>query len=109
MFEMETMYREIGIRKSVLDFGKKIEERLSERFQEIDKIAEYNQLKVIHAMQEKRVSADCFHYASGYGYDDHGRDTLEEVMRQFSIPRAHWYVHRLPVERMPWLWRLALI
>ena len=79
MFEMETMYREIGIRKSVLDFGKKIEERLSERFQEIDKIAEYNQLKVIHAMQEKRVSADCFHYASGYGYDDHGRDTLEEV------------------------------
>ena len=39
MFEMETMYREIGIRKSVLDFGKKIEERLSERFQEIDKIA----------------------------------------------------------------------
>ena len=79
MFEMETMYREIGIRKSVLDFGKKIEERLSERFQEIDKIAEYNQLKVIHAMQEKWVSADCFHYASGYGYDDHGRDTLEEV------------------------------
>jgi len=46
---------------------------------EIDKIAEYNQLKVLHAMQECRVSEACFNYASGYGYSDQGRDTLEEV------------------------------
>ncbi|WP_435082617.1 aminotransferase class I/II-fold pyridoxal phosphate-dependent enzyme [Ohessyouella blattaphilus] len=52
---------------------------LKERFAKIDEIAEYNQLKVIKAMQDNRVNADCFHYASGYGYDDVGRDTLEKV------------------------------
>lgn len=73
------MYESLGIRRSVLDFGLKIEEELKERFDAIDKVAEYNQLKVIHAMQANRVNAGCFHYASGYGYDDLGRDTLEKV------------------------------
>ena len=48
-------------------------------FKEIDENAEYNQLKVIHAMQKNKVSADCFQSSSGYGYDDFGRDTLEKV------------------------------
>jgi len=73
------MFNELGISKEVLAFGTSIEEKLSERFMEIDKIAEYNQLKVLHAMQECRVSEACFNYASGYGYSDQGRDTLEEV------------------------------
>lgn len=73
------MFEQLGISKAVLEFGEKIEETLSERFKEIDKVAEYNQLKVLHAMQECRVSEACFHYASGYGYSDQGRDTLEEV------------------------------
>ena len=42
-------------------------------------MAEYNQLKVLGAMQECRVNEGCFHYASGYGYSDRGRDVLEEV------------------------------
>ena len=46
---------------------------------EIDERAEYNQLKVIRAMQECRVSAECFQTSSGYGYNDLGRDTLEKV------------------------------
>ena len=79
MSEITNLYREIGISAPVLEFGTKIEKELKERFDEIDHVAEYNQLKVIKAMQENRVNAACFNYASGYGYDDQGRDTLEEV------------------------------
>lgn len=79
MLEIEAIYRQIGIRQNVLAFGGQIEKELKERFEQINQIAEYNQLKVIQAMQENRVSEGCFNYASGYGYDDQGRDTLEEV------------------------------
>ena len=73
------MYKKLGISEAVLAFGEKIEATLTERFKEIDSVAEYNQLKVLHAMQACRVSEQCFHYASGYGYNDYGRDTLEDV------------------------------
>ena len=73
------MYERLGISKEVFDFGAKMEEKLSDRFAAIDEMAEYNQLKVISAMQKNRVSAECFQGSSGYGYDDFGRDTLEKV------------------------------
>lgn len=76
---IEEMYESLGISKKVLEFGKQAELKLKERFEAIDRNAEYNQLKVIGAMQKNRVSEGCFHYASGYGYDDQGRDTLEKV------------------------------
>ena len=79
MSEITNMYEKMGIRPEVLKFGNTIEKDLKERFDEIDQRAEYNQLKVLHAMQKNRVSADCFNYVSGYGYDDHGRDTLEKI------------------------------
>lgn len=79
MPDMHNIYRQIGIRRSVLDFGNQIEASLKDRFDAIDQMAEYNQLKVIHAMQENRVNVSCFNYVSGYGYDDQGRDTLEKV------------------------------
>ena len=79
MVDTKNMYKELGISEKVYEFGMEIEKALKDRFAEIDKVAEYNQLKVIRAMQESRVSEECFHYASGYGYSDHGRDTLEEV------------------------------
>lgn len=60
-------------------FGEKIEASLKQRFEEIDARAEYNQLKVLKAMQDNRVSAECFNTTSGYGYNDLGRDTLEKV------------------------------
>lgn len=77
--DIASLYRNMGIRGEVLEFGLGIEAGLRERFAEIDMTAEFNQLKVIGAMQENRVNADCFHFASGYGYDDVGRDTLEDV------------------------------
>lgn len=79
MLNIEDMYLEMGIRREVYDFGSQIAGTLKERFDAIDKVAEYNQLKVVHAMQKCKVNAGCFKYASGYGYDDPGRDTLEEV------------------------------
>lgn len=78
----EAIYRQyetLGISKEVLDFGTSVEKELKERFDKIDTNAEYNQLKVIAAMQKNKVSAECFQASSGYGYNDLGRDTLERV------------------------------
>ena len=76
---LEEQYASLGISKEVYRFGEKIEHELKERFEEMNKRAEYNQMKVIKAMQENRVSAECFQTSSGYGYNDLGRDTLEKV------------------------------
>lgn len=73
------IYNKLGISDEVLHFVNEIACNLEKRFKAIDEIAEYNQLKVIHAMQENKVNEACFHYASGYGYNDFGRDTLEAV------------------------------
>lgn len=76
---IEQMYEELEIRPEVFRFGSQIEKGLEARFAQIQKTAEYNQLKVLDAMQKSRVSAECFHSGTGYGYNDIGRDTLEEV------------------------------
>ncbi|HJD46779.1 MAG TPA: methionine gamma-lyase family protein, partial [Candidatus Mediterraneibacter norfolkensis] len=75
----QEIYEQMGISRQVWALGQRTEEKLKDRFQEFDRTAEYNQLKVIHAMQENRVSEACFNYVSGYGYNDLGRDTLEAV------------------------------
>ncbi len=76
---MENIYEALGVSRPVLEFADEILKGLEERFRQIDETAEYNQLKVIKAMQEARVSAECFQATSGYGYNDLGRDTLEQV------------------------------
>ena len=77
--ETDSIYEELGISRKVLDFGTKIENDLKSRFEEIDKNAEFNQMKVIKAMQDNRVSDIHFAATTGYGYNDLGRDTLEAV------------------------------
>lgn len=76
---IKKQYEELGISEKVYTFGHQIDASLKERFDAIDTMAEYNQLKVIRAMQKNRVSAECFQTSSGYGYDDVGRDILEKV------------------------------
>ena len=76
---LQEQYERLGISPEVSAFGEKIEASLKQRFEEIDARAEYNQLKVLKAMQDNRVSAECFNTTSGYGYNDLGRDTLEKV------------------------------
>ncbi|MDF2887230.1 MAG: Aluminum resistance family protein [Lacrimispora sp.] len=77
--EIDSIYEELGISRNVLDFGTKVEAELKTRFEEIDKNAEFNQMKVIKAMQDNRVSDIHFAATTGYGYNDLGRDTLEAV------------------------------
>ena len=60
MLDTMNMFQNLGISKEVYEFGQKIEAKLLDRFAEIDKVAEYNQLKVVHAMQEARVNDGCF-------------------------------------------------
>lgn len=76
---LKQIYKNMGIDEKVFDFCASVEEDLKDRFKEIDKIAEYNQLKVLKAMQDNRVNATHFAASTGYGYNDDGRDTLEKV------------------------------
>lgn len=77
--ELDQMYEQLGISNEVLAFGREIEKSLKERFEKIDETAEFNQLKVLKAMQDNRVSDIHFAATTGYGYNDLGRDTLEAV------------------------------
>lgn len=79
MESLYEMYARMGIGKRVYEYGETVLEKLTGRFAEIDRIAEYNQMKVIKAMQENKVSEACLLGTTGYGYGDLGRDTLEAV------------------------------
>jgi len=79
MTTTKELYNSLGISEEVYAYGENLLAELKERFQKIDEVAEYNQLKVIHAMQKNRVNEACFGSSSGYGYNDLGRDTLEAV------------------------------
>lgn len=73
------MYESLGISSQVYEFGQEIAGELKDRFEKIDETAEYNQMKVLAAMQRNRVSEACMGTSTGYGYNDLGRDTLEQV------------------------------
>ncbi len=76
---LNKMYKEMNIQENVLALCDEIENQLKDRFDRIDKVAEYNQLKVLKAMQDNKVSEMHFAATTGYGYNDLGRDTLEAV------------------------------
>ncbi len=76
---MKELYAQLGISSEVYEFGKEVEASLRERFEEFDQKAEYNQMKVLLAMQKNKVSEECFGSSSGYGYNDYGREVLERV------------------------------
>ena len=79
MEKLLEFYKTIGVSADVYNYGEQAFERLKERFEAIDRIAEYNQAKVLAAMQKNHVSVACFNATTGYGYDDMGRDNLERV------------------------------
>ena len=76
---MKELYMQLGVSPAVYAYGERTLETLRERFAAVDAVAEYNQAKVIAAMQKNRVGASCFAATTGYGYDDVGRDVLEKV------------------------------
>ena len=77
--EIEQMYEQLGVSRAVYEYGEAVLRDLRERFDAIDQTAEYNQGKVIAAMQKNRVNATHFAATTGYGYNDEGRDNLERV------------------------------
>ena len=79
MNEIIELYEKLGISPAVYSYGEKTIAKLKDRFERIDQIAEYNQAKVLAAFWKNRVSATCFAASSGYGYNDEGRDKLEQV------------------------------
>ena len=79
MNEITAMYENIGISPEVYAYGEATISRLKDRFEKIDQVAEYNQAKVLAAFRKNRVSATCFAASTGYGYNDEGRDKLEQV------------------------------
>ena len=74
-----SIFQSLGISREVYEYGETILKGLKQRFEEIDERAEYNQLKVLKAMQDNQVSEACLLGTTGYGYNDIGRDTLEAV------------------------------
>ena len=79
MNNLNYIYDKLGISNKVLRLAQEAESALVERFNEIDKVAEYNQARVTLAMHNNRVNATCFAATTGYGYNDFGRDTLEKI------------------------------
>ncbi len=79
MYTTQDYLRKFGLSDKAIELGEKYEKELEERFKKIDETAEYNQLKVIKAMQDNRLSDIHFASSTGYGYNDIGRETLESV------------------------------
>ncbi len=79
MTELLQLYEEMGLGAAVYRRGEQVLERLEDRFRAIDRRAEYNQAKVLSAMQRSRIGANHFAATTGYGYDDEGRERLEQV------------------------------
>ena len=79
MEELLSIYSEMGISPAVYAYGEAVLNRIKDRFTAIDQVAEYNQAKVLRAFHKNRISATCFAATTGYGYNDEGRDKLEQV------------------------------
>ena len=79
MISKNKIYEDMGISEKVVLFSEECLNELSKKFKRIDEIAEINQLKVLNAFRKNKVSEECLHGTTGYGYNDFGRDTLEKV------------------------------
>ena len=80
---MQSIYSQFGISEQVLRYAEPVLTSLKERFQEIDETAEYNQLRIIKAMQDAHIGEANLKGTTGYGYDDIGRDGLERVYASY--------------------------
>ena len=76
---LKDYYRSLNVDEKVFEYCNSVEEKLKDRFAAIDAVSELNQLKVLKAMQDNRLSEAHFAGSSGYGYTDDGRDALERI------------------------------
>ena len=73
------LFSQFGISRPVYDLAVSASEDLKKFRPSIDSIAEERQLGVLRAFHKARISESSFNFKSGYGYDDLGRDQIEEV------------------------------
>lgn len=79
MDKLKEYYLGLNINEKVYDYCTDIEKSLKDRFYEIDRIAELNQIKVIKAMQNARFEEAHMNGTTGYGYNDSGREAIEQI------------------------------
>lgn len=75
------MYENFNINKKIIELIEKSEQELQKKYQEIDEICEYNSLKVLKAFQDNKVSESHFGSTTGYGYNDIGREVIEDIYK----------------------------
>lgn len=78
-FTRNYLCKQIGINESVVDYVSVRENEILPHFSELDTIREFNQFKVIEAMQFNRLSSTDFYWTTGYGYGDVGREKVESI------------------------------
>ncbi len=76
---VKTLCKDFNLNEKVINYVNSKEESIQDKFDAIDEIKEYNQFKVIKAMQENRLSSTDFYWTTGYGYGDIGRDKVESI------------------------------
>lgn len=75
------MYKEYGISEKIENIAIEVQKDIEEVFKEINKICEYNSLKVLSAFQKNNVSDMHFNSTTGYGYGDIGRECIENIFK----------------------------
>ena len=91
----EYMANAFGVSRRAIDLIVEAERNISAKFKELETIAEINQLKVMKAFSDNKVSERHFVPTTGYGYDDDGRDTLDKIYAQVfgaedALVRHNW-------------------
>ena len=75
------MYNTLGISQKTVDLIDKCEKKCKEEFGKIDEVCEYNSLKVLSSFHKNKVTESCFNSTTGYGYNDLGRETIENIFK----------------------------
>lgn len=79
-YTINILCKQYGISNEVIDYVASKEKIIKDKyFNDIETVKEYNQYKIIHAMQKARLNATHFNWTTGYGYDDVGREKVEEI------------------------------
>lgn len=76
------MYKQFGLTEELINLSNKVENQIAEEFQKVDKLCEYNSLKVLQAFQKYHISDIHFNSTTGYGYSDIGREAIEKVFAE---------------------------
>ena len=95
MDKTEYVMEAFGVSRRSTELVAEAEKAISDKFKELEEISEINQLKVMRAFSDNRVSERHFMPTTGYGYDDDGRDTLDKIYSQVfgaedALVRHNW-------------------